>query len=242
MGNFFMDLANKLLVNKDVFAINYEGNKIVGYVYTPKYCNSNKVIVDCHGGFLGPVSNELSHAYDFARAGFIVYCLAYDQQPNMSIEKDTKEVFDLAQSIRKYMKPYKLFLNGVSRGGFVAYQTILKYGSIFNGATIFAGPCDIPKWITETSIPESYMTPAIPYFVEWQSPINRPQDFINLGLKMLLLHGDVDDIVGVNQSIDMYEKIMKPTICQLEIIKDMGHTIANHTSCTSIATKFLKGL
>jgi dipeptidyl aminopeptidase/acylaminoacyl peptidase len=240
MGNFFTDLANKLLVNKGVFAINYEGNKIVGYVYTPRYCNNGNAIIDCHGGFLGPVPGELSHAYDFARAGYIVYCLAYDQQPNMSIASDTKEVYDLAQSIRKYLKPKKLFLTGVSRGGFVAYQTLLTYGAIFNGASIFAGPCDIPKWFDETSIPDSFMDPARPYFLEWNSPISRPNDFITLGLKMLLLHGDKDDIVGVNQSMEMFKTISRPTICQLEVIENMGHTIANYASSTSIAIKFFK--
>lgn len=242
----------------DIITLTYNGNKISGIFFPAKKNFAGSAIVYCHGGFggTGDASGYVD-AIKYAEAGFPVFLIKYENEGTRGINlpKDVDEVGDGAKALKEFLKKInRLFLLGVSRGGFVAYHVMAKYNSIFDGCIIHAAPTDLTTWVPIAerlkAIPEVKMEDEIkPYFTWLKTQDNplfksSPIAYIHeLRKKPMSLNYGIQDLIvpDKNSKVDskywqgepMYRALVSaPDIVKRHSYKvwDLGHGLAMNNS------------
>jgi acetyl esterase/lipase len=205
--------------------------------------DSTKLIVLVHGGawitgdksdftgFVPTLQQRLPH-YAIANINYRLATNTTNHFPAQ--ENDMKAAIDfLMQKTAEYQISQKLVLLGASSGGHLAALQAYKYNTPKIKAVVdFYGPIDMADLYNDVTDPliKSYIqnlmsgTPVInPTLYQQSSPIN----FVNAqSPPTIILHGAIDELVSVEQSIGLKNKLQSVgVINQLLIYPDQGHDI-----------------
>lgn len=205
-----------------------------GYIFHPKLSNG-RALVYCHGGF-GEIRNpDLPDVDYFVSHGWTVVVLKYEEEIGKpkSIQGDIQETMKAIESLRGKFRSVDLI--GVSRGGFVALQTFVRYGEKIEKCVAVVAPAHIQSWeqISRITLEQQQYFKGLddPYeYVEKMPLIER----LELGKKLLLIYGIKDDVVPASQGIGLSEK----TKCRL-ILVDGGHVLFYRRENERLVKEFL---
>lgn len=116
--------------------------------------------------------------------------------------RDIEQILQIEYDTFKYNKK-RVCILGSSMGAYGAWNYIIQRPNLFSGIVSVSG---------------GIMLPII-------QNLNLIKD-----KKILIYHGDQDDIVNVNESIDAYDKLKKcdATSVELKIIKGDNHFLSSH--------------
>jgi dipeptidyl aminopeptidase/acylaminoacyl peptidase len=203
-----------------------------GYIFYPRLSNG-RALVYCHGGFGKPRYPDLPAVY-FVNHGWTVFVLKYDEEKGktISIEED---ILDTMKVILFFKEKFRrVDLLGVSRGGFVALQTFVRYSEKIDKCVAVVSPVHMELWerMSKKTWEERYFKGLDdPYeYVEKMSLTER----LGLGKKLLLIYGIKDDAIPVSQGIGLSEK----TKCKL-ILVDGNHMLFYRRENQRLAKDFL---
>lgn len=213
------------------------------YLPAGRSADSTKLIVLVHGGawitgdksdftvFVPTLQQRLPN-YAIANINYRLATNTANHFPAQ--ENDMKAAIDfLMQKTAEYQISQKLVLLGASSGGHLAALQAYKYNSPKIKAVVdFYGPIDMVELYNDVTDPlvKSYIqnlmsgTPAAnPTLYEQSSPVN----FVNAqSPPTIILHGAIDELVNVQQSIGLIDKLQSVgVINQLIIYPDQGHDI-----------------
>ena len=204
-----------------------------GYIFNPRVSNG-RAMVYCHAGF-GKVRNLYPHHFDyFVNHGWKVLVLKYEEERGKpkSIKGDIKNATKAILSLKEKFKNVDLL--GVSRGGYVALQTFVRYGDKIDKCVAAMAPVHMELWerIGKEIQAENYFRGMEdPYeYVEKLSLTERYE----LGKKLLLIYGNKDDLVPASQGTGLSEK----TKCKL-ILVDGDHFFFVRKGNQGLAKEFL---
>jgi acetyl esterase/lipase len=212
-------------------------------IYLPKgrTADSTKLIIMIHGGawlsgdkseFTGyiPKIQQLFPGYAIANMNYRLASLAGNYFP--SHENDVKSAVDfLLQKRTEYLFNDKIILFGASAGGHLATLQAYKYSIPKIKAVVdFFGPADMVDLYNTTT---DFQAKAGLQILMGGTPSTNPQlyfssspvNYVNAqSPPTIILHGDQDIIVNVNQSIALKNKLQTAGVpVQLEIYPGMGH-------------------
>ena len=210
------------------------GTPAEGSIFHPKLSNG-RALVYCHGGFeriRNPKSPDVDY---FVSHGWTVLVLKYkDEGGNpMSIQGDIQEAMEAVRSLKEEFGSVDLM--GVSRGGFVALQTFVRYGKEIGKCVAVVPPTHVQSWYQIGMLtPEEQR-----YFKRLDDPYEYVEKMplserFELGKKLLLIYGIKDDLVPASQGAEFSEK----TKCKL-IQVDGGHGLFNERENKRLAEEFL---
>jgi pimeloyl-ACP methyl ester carboxylesterase len=175
-----------------------------GYIFHPRLSN-DRALVYCRGGF-GKLSDPyLPDANYFVNHGWTVFFLKYEEDRGKpkSIKGDIKTTLKAILSLREKFRSVDLL--GVSRGGFVALQTFVRYKDKIDKCVAVVAPVHIELWeqVSKKPLEEEYFKGMDdPYEYVGKMPL---ADRLELGKKLLLIYGTQDDIVPASQGIRFSE-------------------------------------
>lgn len=240
-GNNDPVLPAETLLN--VFYGNDSAQKMDLYLPAGRHRDSTKLIILVHGGawltgdksdfaaFIPTLRQRLPY-YAIANINYRLATSTANHFPAQ--EKDMKAAVDfLVQKGADYQISQKMVLLGASSGGHLATLQAYKYNSPKIKAVVdFYGPVDMADLYQTATDPlvRSYIqslmggTPATnPALYQQSSPIH----FVNAqSPPTIILHGALDDLVNVNQSIALKDQLQSAgVINQLIIYPDQGHDI-----------------
>jgi len=205
-----------------------------GYFFHPKHSNG-RALVYCHGGFRKILNPDLPGVDYFASHGWTVLVLKYEDEIGKprSIQGDIQETMEAIKSLKEKFSSVDLI--GVSRGGFVALQTFVRYGEKIEKCVSVVAPAHIQSWEAMSKITleqQQYLKELDdPYeYIEKMPLVER----LELGKKLLLIYGIKDDAVPASQGIGLSEK----TKCKL-ILVDGGHMLFDRRENERLAEEFL---
>ncbi len=208
MPNFLSSLKEKFFSSTEdlvygVKTIEIDGNKITG-----NFCYSKKNqipygIIYCHGAFdFVPDAIQYKDLTRYALEGYICFGIKYEVEgiENCNLMMDTKEVCDAARWMKKQFPKMKaIYLIGVSRGGFVAYHTMIQYGDWFGGCIVCVGPTNLPVLEKTTVLQKDILDKTMKYFAfsggdkELSSPTYYAEALSKKPL--FLVYGELDNTV-----------------------------------------------
>jgi len=204
-----------------------------GYIFHPSLSNG-RALVYCHGGF-GKVRNlDLPDVDYFVNHGWTVLVLKYEEErgKTKSIKGDIKDTMKAILSLKEKFRSIDLL--GVSRGGFVALQTFVRYSDKIDKCVAVVAPVHMELWerVSKKTREEQYFKGLDdPYeYVGKMSLAER----LELGKKLLLIYGIKDDAVPASQGAGLSEK----TKCKL-ILVDGDHMLFNKQETERLAKEFL---
>ncbi len=210
------------------------GTTAEGYIFHPKLSNG-RALVYCHGGF-GQIRNPNIPVADyFVSHGWTVLVLRYKDETGkpLSVQGDIRETIEAIRSLKKEFASVDLI--GVSRGGFVALQTYVRYGNEIGKCVAVVAPAHIQTWYQIkilTLEEQQYFEPLDdPYEYVEKMPVG---ERFELGKKLLLIYGTRDELVPASQGTGFSEKIK----CKL-IQVDGGHGLFNERGNEELAREFL---
>ena len=102
-----------------------------------------------------------------------------------------------------------IFLLGLSGGGHMALLVSAMYPTLFKAVGAFVPVCDLKNWIEKNDYYREHVNACCGGSTEEmakRSPMTYAEDIAKVNLK--IFHGKFDDCVPVNQSIELYKKIM----------------------------------
>lgn len=222
--------ADKHFATKD---INYNDNAQLLDLYLPKTRDKTTAIMFIHGGGFSAGSKEemTSYAEQYANMGFVTSSINYRLSLNDSYPAAINDVQDAIIWMVQHADEYgydanKIVLVGYSAGGTLALNAGLN--SPQHVATIIdvAGITDIKALIETSSIPE-LRTDVAKYMGGKDPAIASPINQINQNSPpVLIFHGDKDDIVPMDQSLALEEKLKNENVpVRLVVFSNKGHGI-----------------
>ncbi len=136
------------------FVQDIEGNRVAGYLFTPKKGYNGRLIIDCHGGFSLAKENEVESYTDvvwYCEQGFAVFVLKYDKDSvqgmkEATLTNDTREAYDAASIFKKRFPNVKIYILGASRGAWVEQWLMIWYPEMFQGGAYLVGPTHLPSF------------------------------------------------------------------------------------------------
>jgi len=150
-------------------------------------------ILYTHGGF-GQAGNLFEHEdlVWFAKQGFVVWLPEYKQPNELSQDMQTLYRFIDHMTLHGKLAKNKIFLYGVSRGGYVAANFLRLHPELFKATALCVAPLDIEKWKQTTNLTDPNL---LAYFME--SPVEYAKDYLDK--RILVLHATEDRIVPPEQ-------------------------------------------
>ena len=205
-----------------------------GYIFHPSLSN-DRALVYCHGGF-GKVRNpDLPDVDYFVNHGWTVLVLKYKEERGKpkSIQGDIKDTMKAILSLKEKFRSVDLL--GVSRGGFDALQTFVRYSEKIEKCVAVVAPAHMELWerISKMDREQRQYFKGLddPYEYIGKMPLI---DRLELGKKLLLIYGIKDDVVPASQGIGLSEK----TKCKL-ILVDGDHMLFYRRENERLAKEFL---
>ncbi|ATC94911.1 alpha/beta hydrolase family protein [Pseudoalteromonas tunicata] len=219
----------------NTFTYQVDGSDVSGYIIKPK-TNSKKlpVLVYNRGGNGSTGSVEfgsmMNNLFPIANEGFVIIGSQYrgSQHPGtltknvMNDEfggKDVKDVTALLSYIPKIegADPQRIGMYGFSRGGMQTHLALKQVKNVKAIATI-AGATDLLKELNFRPAMEEVYTHRIPDYetnkvteLEKRSVLNWVNE-LSPNVPILLLHGENDERVSVNNSIELADALSKNNI------------------------------
>ncbi len=234
--------GDEVLKNVEVKKIVYEsdGLNVEGYIGYPKISEKSKgckypVIIWNRGGSLrdGMIDEFLARGVfgEIASWGYVVLASQYREEDEFG-GKDVNDILNLipvAESIT-FCDSERIGIEGWSRGGMMTYLVLSSTDRI-KCAVIISGLANLFRSEEKkSSLSGVYMNL---FGIEDESEyIERKKkrsavffaDKIDKHTKILLIHGTADDKVSHEDSVDMYELLLKNGIeCKLKLIENGDH-------------------
>ncbi|WP_103975897.1 alpha/beta hydrolase family protein [Methylovulum psychrotolerans] len=223
-----------------------EQYKYCAFVYWPneqiKKNNKSHIILNIHGGPNGSVSRLFSTAAEFWTAKGYVYLeidyvgsTGYGKQfrerlNNQWGEVECENIFHFISKLEDIgiLKPYKIFVRGNSAGGYTVMRLLSK-SRLFSAGCAYYGVSDLKK-LLETTHP--FESPLLYNLINKEvsdltyierSPLYNPYCIQD---PLLLIHGKHDQVVPINQSRLLYQKLLSlgKTCHLLEFEEQHGFT------------------
>ena len=235
------NLENTVTDNFINYKIRYKSGEyeVTGMISAPiDYLEKDyHILIHNRGGNNEYGKENLGIMQTFASYGFIVLASNYrgieggtgkDEFGGGEIEDVTKLV-DLAE--RMSFGNGKIYMHGWSRGGMMTYCAIRGVDTRIDAAVVFAADADIERSYNHRELqfkkalvraiggnpkqmPDEYKKRSALF---WPNEINTP---------LLIIHGEKDDRVNVEQSKELYEKMQNlGKHVELKILYDSGHDI-----------------
>ena len=197
-----------------------DGLKVTGVAVLPTVAkSSHPIIIYNRGG--GREYGKLTlytimrSLVPFARAGYMVFASNYrGNDGGEGVEefggRDVNDVLNLLAIARNHpaFDGKNSFMIGHSRGGMMTTLAI-KHGAPINAAISIAGIADARKLVNSPLLLENVLKPLVPGFLTSpeqalyeRSSLLWPEKIIS---PLLLLHGDADKDVSVNDSIELQD-------------------------------------
>lgn len=237
-----MWILNRILNSLIKFKAPWEGDYVKGFLYRPLIKNG-AMVVYCHGGF-GGLGEPLDYpeVFMFLRHGYTVLCLDYGQGfPKHGLAGDVVRV-KRAVSYSRANGFRKVFLAGVSRGGFVAAWGIIDLwskegGERVDGGVVVAAPVHLASFKNETTIPKGNLDRIMIYFdfnenEEESSPINYSRKLSDT----LFIYGTEDVVVRLSQGKKCKEKSLNV------LFFGEGHNLFRSKGPQKMAVRWLERL
>jgi dipeptidyl aminopeptidase/acylaminoacyl peptidase len=207
-----------------------------GFYYPPKNPNfcapkgeAAPVILKCHGGPTGHVQPMLSLEiafwtsrgfgfFDVNYSGSSGYGKAYRERLKGTWGvREVEDCIDGSNTLVKlgFADPKRLLIRGGSAGGYTALCA-LAFHNQFAAATSYYGVSDLELLVKDThKFEKYYLTGLIGPYPEQKELYHERSPIYHVdGIKkpLLLLQGDKDPVVPLNQSVDIYEKLKKRNV------------------------------
>ena len=217
---------------------NLEGRKLVGILHKPGV-ETDKIIIFAHGSSsnkdrlsLIKIAEELSEEYSFLRFDFGGSGESYDCDIEIG-----SQVSDLKGAIRfaKARGYSDICLMGASLGGLISvlcYSPEIKVMILLAPLTTSKVPTDLKtdeklKILGEKGFIERVKDGKVfrfskKYF-DYRGKINQKELLSGVGVPVLIIHGDADDTVSLDDSKEAMKYL--PNGSELEIIKGGGHKL-----------------
>lgn len=238
-----------------------QGKKMIyGKIFLPKSNKKKKfpTVIYSHG-FGGSYEYGVDYAKALAKKGYAVYCFDFcggspDSRSSgsaldMSIFTEKKDLEAVIKSLKKkkYVDKKNIFLFGTSQGGAVSAITAAEHQKEIRGLILF-----YPAFVlVDNAKAEFKSVDEIPdkYYLMWMEvgktyfkdllDYDIYEDIKAYKKKVLIVHGDADDIVPLSYS----RKAVKAySSADLKVIKGAGHGFdgAEHDKAVGYILSYLK--
>lgn len=213
---------------------------IYGKIFLPKSKKKKFPTVIYSHGFGGSYEYGVDYAKALAKKGYAVYCFDFcggspDSRSSgstlaMSIFTEQKDLEAVIKSLKKkkYVDQKNIFLFGTSQGGAVSAITAAKHQKEIRGLILF-----YPAFVLVDNAKSLFQSvDEIPdkYYLMWME-VGKTyfKDLLNYDIyedikaykkKVLIVHGDADDIVPLSYSRKAVKAYSAAT---LKVIKGAGH-------------------
>lgn len=226
-----------------------DGLSIPAYLFVPKQAGSYPAIVYVHGGQHGTFrSRSLARIIDWVQSGYVILAPDYRSSSGYSEEfynkadYGGKEIDDMVAAV-DYLETLptvsrgNIGIIGGSHGGYNALMAVIRYPDRFKVVVDIFGPTDLvyrlkstPEQNTNTDAGDvGYFekmvggtVDEVPHLYEQRSPRYLADQ---IKVPLLILHGDKDQIVNVQESLWLIEALEKAgnTQFEYEIIEGANH-------------------
>jgi dipeptidyl aminopeptidase/acylaminoacyl peptidase len=211
---------------------------MAGILYTPGDPGENDPAVVVLHGWLEPGENGADMvsivAWHLAREGYVALALSMRGWPDTGGNDDCggRQPFDVVQALQWLSRqpgvnPERMGLLGFSQGGQVALLTAGLTPKV-KAVVAFFPVADLERWAQTTQAPgikDAYI-PAVcakGLGLQAKSPIYAA---CRIDAPTLLIHGDQDTRVPMDQSLDMAKAMLDcGKKVQLQLVKGGGHTL-----------------
>jgi dipeptidyl aminopeptidase/acylaminoacyl peptidase len=245
-----IELASRDLVGfRKVSYRSTDGLMIPAYVFEPLTPGRYPAIVDVHGGQHGSVSSRsLPRTIEWVQSGYVILAPDYRGSSGYSESYYNKadyggeEIDDMLAAV-DYLEAQPSVLKGRigiiggSHGGYNALMAIIRYPQRFRAAVDLFGPTDLVYRLTATPEENANTAPGdVEYFAtmvgktikeapelyEERSPRYLAD---RIKIPLLILHGENDGIVKLQESLWLVEELEKSgnTQFEFEIIEGANH-------------------
>ena len=244
------DRFNEIKIETETFAsvIDYKGitQNLMCDIYEPKNDSTEKrpCILWIHGGGFRSDSKRtqsyiVKYATDFAKRGFVCISIDYRLRDGVDMHTRSDELPALKDAsrdanaalewIRKNAESYKinpdlLFIAGGSAGGRTAITVSQFTGPDTEAQVKPESKFKHKKWNKKGIVACAVLWGGLePEFRSWTYPFLSPKS-----TPTVLIHGEFDKTIPVQNSIDLSEVLTKAGITnELHIIPEAGHTPTN---------------
>ncbi len=226
-----------------------DGLMIPAYLFEPLTLGQYPGIIDVHGGQHGTVtSRSLQRTIDWVQSGYVILApdyrgsSGYSESYYKKADYGGKEIDDMIAAV-DYLESLSsvreghIGIIGGSHGGYNALMAVIRYPDRFQVAVDLFGPTDLVYRLTATPGENANTKPAdVEYFAsmvgktideapelyEQRSPRYLAD---RIKVPLLILHGDKDQVVNVQESLWLIEALEKSgnTQFEYEIIKGANH-------------------
>jgi dipeptidyl aminopeptidase/acylaminoacyl peptidase len=226
-----------------------DGLMIPAYLFEPITPGQYPGIIDVHGGQHGTVtSRSLQRTINWVQSGYVILAPDYRGSNGYSesyynkADYGGKEIDDMMAAV-DYLESLSsvreghIGIIGGSHGGYNALMAVIRYPDRFQVAVDLFGPTDLVYRLTATPGENANTKPAdVEYFAsmvgktideapelyEQRSPRYLAD---RIKVPLLILHGDKDQVVNVQESLWLIEALEKSgnTQFEYEIIKGANH-------------------
>lgn len=238
--NIFQKIINRFFHKEQLYSTIVDGNGIVGYIYTPRYTNG-KGIVYCHGGFIKAEKEDYEDWPDvmnYITGGYCIMVIKFEDEyvagKKYDLLSDVKECLDAGTVLSKTRNFRQIFLAGVSRGAFVALNTFARDTTkIFKKCVSISGPTRKETFKETVFFKTGLPKDAQDYFLTYDDPYTLSTSYNPATL--LLIHGQNDPIVPVDQALDLFHKIG----CFIKVLPNEDHSVFKSCKADEYAEEFL---
>ncbi len=226
-----------------------DGLSIPAYLFLPQQAGSYPAIIYVHGGQHGTFrSRSLARIIDWVQSGYVILAPDYRSSSGYSEEfynkadYGGKEIDDMVAAV-DYLEKLPTVIRGNigiiggSHGGYNSLMAVIRYPDRFKVAVDLFGPTDLvyrlkstPKQNSNTDAGDvAYFAKMVggsidevPHLYEQRSPRYLADQ---IKVPLLILHGDKDQIVNVQESLWLIEALEKAgnTRFEYEIIEGANH-------------------
>ena len=226
-----------------------DGLAIPAYLFEPEATGQYPAIVDVHGGQHGSVSSRsLQRTIDWVQAGYVILAPDYRGSSGYSesyydkADYGGKEIDDILAAVdyletQPSVRQGRVGIIGGSHGGYNALMAIIRYPDRFRAAVDLFGPTDLVYRLTATPGENANTSPgdveyfasmvgqtidAAPELYEQRSPRYLAD---RIRVPLLILHGEKDQVVKVQESLWLVEALEKSgnTQFEFEILAGANH-------------------
>lgn len=243
-------LTNKLFSKRMKIILRSDENKIVGYLFRPRYPN-NKGIIYCHGGFGSYASHKSVWARHFKQYGYTVITINYPGEglsegtPNRWHD-DIWAVLSAVFYLRQECQIGDVCIMGASRGGFVALHAMANYYKAYQCCVAIAPPTELNLWAETTSVQEPLLGEILINLSYTGNLTTSSPAFYASQLTehpLLLCYDKDDDIVRSSQGFLLMALIRnhrKNAEVELKLTQGYGHGLLSDPQVFGNVLDFLK--
>lgn len=231
---------------RDVIYMKSGGVAFTMDVLQPAKPNKAAIVFVVSGGWFSDYSMLERYEPDiekvFVNAGFTVFEVVHGAQPRFKVAEIVDQVQTAVRFVHAHATDYGIDTNrvgvtGISTGGHLALMIAGSADSPVNAAAAIAPPTDLANWGKPAFmlIDDPQMAMFVPVLgVDTKAPKNETEALVrklspitSVGAKYpptLIVHGDADKIVPLQQSQAMDQALAKAGIeHKLEVVAGAGH-------------------